>query len=353
VELKEQIYRREGQQWRPLSEAAGSQCRGYSLGLQRAVVDFAADVSFEQAGAKLREHYGIEVPVSTIRALTQRHAEAMREQQVVLERLPRGGVKQLIGELDGTMVPTVSIAAKEDGEEAGDGRKRRQVQWNEARLGLVREPDKVRARYGVTMGGPAEAGALLVDSVIRGGGGRATKIHGVGDGAPWIAKQFEQRLGSQASYLIDFYHVSEYLAAAAEVVAGADKQAWLREQQARLKTNQVEAVLRALRKYQMSHPERRPRPAGEEAEPPDPVQACRQYLENRRGYLDYAGALAAGLPLGSGEVESAHRSVIQARLKIPGAWWKVATAENMLALRALRANQEWESYWHEARQSAA
>lgn len=40
---------------------------------------------------------------------------------------------------------------------------------------------------------------------------------------------------------------------------------------------------------------------------------------------------------GMGEVESGHRSVIQARLKLSGAWWKEETAESMLALRTLRA----------------
>ena len=52
--------------------------------------------------------------------------------------------------------------------------------------------------------------------------------------------------------------------------------------------------------------------------------------------------LAAQLPIGSGEIESAHRYVIQERLKLPGAWWQKTTAQQMLALRTCRANQEWE-----------
>ncbi len=38
-------------------------------------------------------------------------------------------------------------------------------------------------------------------------------------------------------------------------------------------------------------------------------------------------------PVGSGEIESAHRYVAQQRLKRPGAWWRVEHAEYMLALR--------------------
>jgi len=56
------------------------------------------------------------------------------------------------------------------------------------------------------------------------------------------------------------------------------------------------------------------------------------------------------LPIGSGEIESRHRHVIQARLKRAGAWWKEENAEKMLALRVARANCEWESYRQVQRQ---
>ena len=52
-----------------------------------------------------------------------------------------------------------------------------------------------------------------------------------------------------------------------------------------------------------------------------------------------------GLPLGSGAVEGGHRHVIQARLKLPGAWWKEETLNPILALRTLRANAQWEAFW--------
>jgi len=37
--------------------------------------------------------------------------------------------------------------------------------------------------------------------------------------------------------------------------------------------------------------------------------------------------------------------VIQARFKLTGAWWDKDIADNMLALRTLRANNQWEKYW--------
>jgi hypothetical protein len=57
--------------------------------------------------------------------------------------------------------------------------------------------------------------------------------------------------------------------------------------------------------------------------------------------------------MGSAEVESGHRYGIQDRLKIAGAWWKQDHAEKMLALRVVRANNEWEAYWQNPRKKAA
>jgi hypothetical protein len=76
-----------------------------------------------------------------------------------------------------------------------------------------------------------------------------------------------------------------------------------------------------------------------------PVRACHRYLSNRPGQLDYKGAIEKGLLIGSGEIESAHRYVIQQRLKLSGAWWKAANVQPMLALRVVRANDGWETYW--------
>ena len=53
------------------------------------------------------------------------------------------------------------------------------------------------------------------------------------------------------------------------------------------------------------------------------------------------------LPIGSGEVESAHRHILQKRLKIPGAWWRLERAEEMAQIRALRANQRWNEFWEQ------
>ena len=76
-------------------------------------------------------------------------------------------------------------------------------------------------------------------------------------------------------------------------------------------------------------------------------------MRNRLDQVDYQGAIEKGLPIGSGEIESAHRYVVQARLKRPGAWWSPNNIDYMLALRLCRINQRWENYWQDVRQKVA
>ena len=61
--------------------------------------------------------------------------------------------------------------------------------------------------------------------------------------------------------------------------------------------------------------------------------------------VDYGAYHERGWPLGSGEVESAHRYVPQERLKIAGACWNPDNVNPMLALRVVRANEWWDEFW--------
>jgi len=329
---------------RPFCRAAGVQCRSYSQPLQRRMTDFGADAAFGQVPAKLKEHYGIEVPVSAVRSITEaqaRHIHAQEQGQGQTTQLARG-VAWVIAETDGSMIPLVDTAAPEA--EGSDRRKTRQVRWKEARLSLAHAQGSVTPIFAATLGGPDAVGDQLLDCAIRAGLGQTSRVHSVGDGAPWIADQVQRVFGQQGTYLVDFYHLSEYLAAAAAQCAPEAPAQWLAQQQTQLKQSNVVAVHAALLPYL--------EPA-EVAEKAAPVRGCVRYLTNRPGQFDYHRALAADLPIGSGEIESAHRYVIQQRLKLAGAWWKEATAADMLALRTLRANGEWTQYWATLEQPAA
>lgn len=320
------------------------QCRAYSTPLQRRVTDFGADVPFGKIPGKLREHYGIDVPITSACRITEKHGERTAALQERLHEIPEtDGAECVVAEMDGSMIPIVVTGQSSQSGACHDRRKDRRLEWKEARLTLAHPQGCVSPIYGVTLGSPDEAGDVLLDCTIRAGLGANTHVHGVGDGAPWIAGQVSRVLGLQGDYLIDFYHLCEYLAAAASVCAPTAKGEWLEEQKTNMKENQVTQVLEALEKHM------EPESAGKEA----PVRKCYHYMKNRQDHFDYKGALEADLPIGSGEVESGHRYVIQDRLKRPGAWWKRENANSVIALRVLRANNGWDAYWDSQFQHAA
>lgn len=342
--MVEQLFWQEGHVTRPFCRSAGVSCRGYSQPLQRRLTDFGADMAFGQVPAKLQEHYGIEVPISAVRTITKAQARSIHAQEPFQPPLPAQGVAWVIAETDGSMIPIVDTAPPQPGAAGGDRRKTRHVRWQEARLSLAHAHGSVTPRFAATLGEPDVVGKQLRDCALRVGFGLTSRVHSVGDGAPWIADQVHQVFGQQGTYLVDFYHLSEYLAAAAPRCAPETPAQWLAQQQTQLKQGAVAGVQAALAPYL------------EALEVPDkaaPVRCCSRYLTNRPGQFDYQQALAAGLPIGSGEIESAHRYVIQQRLKLAGAWWTEDTAADMLALRTLRANGEWNQYWAPLEQLAA
>ncbi len=227
------------------------------------------------------------------------------------------------------MVPVVETGT------GADKRKGKQLLWREARLALARPSNQTQAVYGATLGTAQTASWLWREVSLKAGLSEKTRVHGLGDGAPWIVDKFRDNFGSQGSYLLDFYHVSQYLAQAATRITRSHKQReWVRRQQGRLLNNQSNKILRSL------HPHLEP--AGT---PEAPVSDAHRYLTQRQDCLDYVAARNSGLPIGSGEVESGHRHVIQKRLKVAGAWWNQTNAQAMLNLRTARANYQWSQYW--------
>ncbi|KAF3886837.1 MULTISPECIES: hypothetical protein [Nostocales] len=75
------------------------------------------------------------------------------------------------------------------------------------------------------------------------------------------------------------------------------------------------------------------------------VSNLSKYLFRFQDAVHYNKYRSMGLPIGSGEVESAHRYIPQKRLKIPGATWHPNTINPMLALRVIRANHWWADFW--------
>ena len=321
---------------RPFAVGARVNPRGCSRPLQRAITDFAADDPFAKVASKLREHYGFEIGESTIQRIALGHAQAIFESDRPSAEFPKepGRYKQIVAQTDGGMIPIMEPDAEQK-----DKRKGKKLAWREAKISLAHAKGSRTPVYaGGIEGGVDMAGRKLLACAVRAGFGADSRVHAVGDGAPWIVGQIEERFGDQGEYLIDFYHVCEYLSAAAKTIApdAAAGKAWMEAQKDALKTGRLDAVLQALAPH---------REAPEVSDDQAPVRACHRYLGARKDQLKYREALAEGLPIGSGEIESAHRYVAHKRLKLPGAWWRVQHAEYMLALRINRLNGDWQAYW--------
>ena len=304
--------------------------------LQRVVTDFAADVPYARAVIKVKEHYSIDLSASSIRQTTMTHAQALHENED-LTRLPSDcqDMKTIIAEMDGCMVPVVEI-----NEDNNDKRKGKRLLWKELKLCLAHSVGSNDPFFGGTFsGGVDKAGEQLSHCAKLAGFGENTQLHAVGDGAKWIADQVEEQFGANGSYLIDFFHLCDYLSAAApgnEEVEGS----WYKEQKSLLKTGQAEQVFDALK-------------TRIEPDEDGPVYQCYRYMTNRKEQLFYKETLKNKLPIGSGEIESAHRYVVQHRFKLAGAWWKSDSIDYMLSLQLNRANCYWEDYWDNLEKIAA
>jgi len=320
---------------RPFSECCEVRCREYSLPLQRRITDFGADVPFGKVSEKIREHYGITISYSSARNITEKHAEGVKAGETPDVVIPgKEGAEYIIAETDGSMIPIADTDGKKS-----DRRKNRKYRWKEARLSLSHPKGSVTSVFGCTLGSPDEAGEQMLSCAIRSGMGQKTEVHCVGDGAPRIAYQIDRVFGEHGNFLIDFYHLCEYLSDAAVVCSPRDPSAFLSWQKELVKEGRITETVRQMMPYT------EPASVNDDKAP---VRRCIRYIMNRPGQSDYKEAVENGLPVGSGEIGSAHRYIIQKRLKIAGAWWDENNAKNMLSLRVLRANGDWEGYWKKA-----
>lgn len=332
--MRDRVWRNAHQSYlRPLPARLGVSCGGRSRRLDRVLSDFGCEQSFARAAGSVFEHYGFAVGASAVRTATLQHARRARaglEQEYAqpFRQLPAVGSEHVIAQADGTMICTV---------QPGHRKGTRPREWKEMRLVAAQARGSVTTLYGATFGSVAETGRRWGHCTRRAGWGLNSRIHAGGDGAEWIRLQSREVFGDQGHYLCDFFHVSEYLAAAAPGCRPAQPQQWRHTQQARLKRGDLSRVLAALEE----HLEAEGTP-----EPEAPVRNAHRYLDHRRDCLDYPQALALGLPIGSGLIESGHRHVLQARLKKAGAAWLPDHADQIAHLRVLRANNQWLSLWN-------
>ena len=198
-------------------------------------------------------------------------------------------------------------------------------------------------RYGAMPGGDVIGlrDRLVADVATFVSKRREMKLQLLCDGAPemWNLLEegfIEERFGGGIHRLVDFYHLTEKLGAAARIIES--------EPAARLKQwkmlllNRSGAAKEILGELIASGMDEGP---GEG----HPVHAAITYLQSHHENADrmnYARARRCGLPLGSGNVEATCKSLFEMRLKRCGARWKDETGQHIVQLRALALSDRWE-----------
>jgi hypothetical protein len=289
-------------------------------------VRVGTDRAFAPAADLLRHFTGVPMHPSTVRRLTVAAGATMRQLELACTEAAWADGAHADADAD----PDVPVQLSVDGSMValvGEG-------WREVKLAAIGERAAgalTALTYTATLGDAEAFGHEALGELGRRGIPHATDVVTVNDGAEGI-QGFVDLHGPQAHRVLDVAHAAGYLASTAVEVYGEGTdaaRAWFATQRHALRHGNPDAVLTALRAL----------PAGEARD------RAVGYLSARRSQIAYRDFVTRGWPIGSGCVESAHKGVVQARLKGRGMRWSRPVAEGMLALRMVDANDRWEETW--------
>jgi len=150
----------------------------------------------------------------------------------------------------------------------------------------------------------------------------------ISDGAPWLRSLMESTY-PKATLILDFYHAMSHLGVVSQGAFPTTRQAssWLEANRKRLLNSELDAVLAQIKSLPVEESIR---------------QSVCAYLEANRDRMDYKSYRERGLSIGSGAIESAHRTVVHKRLKRSGQRWSIGGAQRVLNLRVCWMSNRWE-----------
>ena len=140
--------------------------------------------------------------------------------------------------------------------------------------------------------------------------------------------------------LIDFYHTTEHLSKAGEALFGKSSDmgtAWYNKYRKKLLEDNdgAESVLRSMIYYSQNLPKSRR----------DALEVERTFFMRNKDRMIYADFLARGLPIGSGPVEAACKSIVKTRLCRSGMRWSRQGGQRILHLRCFVKSNRWDVFW--------
>ncbi len=145
-------------------------------------------------------------------------------------------------------------------------------------------------------------------------------------------------------HVLDFYHVSEYVADAAEALypgkkATQERHAWFKQKLHDLKHD--EGAAQSLRREL-----ERATPGNNRTASMEKLMKARTYFKNHWHQMIYPEARKRNLPIGSGVTEAACKSLVKQRMCRSGMRWKEQGASMLLTLRALVCSSgQWDAFW--------
>lgn len=153
-----------------------------------------------------------------------------------------------------------------------------------------------------------------------------------------VAQQLKSTERIEAKVL-DFIHVTEYLWKAANVHFGEKstlRESWVKLQCKLILESQTETVIKTIEHILNEH-------KGNSGKVRD-LESVIKYLGNHKHMMDYATYLKKGFPISTGAVESACGHFVQNRMERNGMHWTLNGAQNILDLRAVSKNNDWEEF---------
>jgi hypothetical protein len=150
----------------------------------------------------------------------------------------------------------------------------------------------------------------------------------ISDGALWLRQMMEKSY-PQATLILDLYHALSYIGQAGSEAYGTTQKGvdWLENQRMSLLESHLDDVLSAIRGLHIN---------------PILRESVCAYLASNRDRMDYKTYRQGGLLIGSGAIESAHRTVMQRRLKRSGQRWSLRGAQQVLNLRVCQMSDRWD-----------
>lgn len=284
--------------------------------LEKRILDFGVNSSFEEAAQRWAIHYPTPISSNLVRRVVDRvgrRAETARTPlalQQACQPTPETPPRSLVVAADGSMLLT------------------REEAWKEAKVAVVARGDSVLdARYAAVLGGQDEFRAALRAALDAESADDVMHIVWLGDGAPENWK-LAADLCPFAVQVLDFMHAVQNGLAAGKALLG-EGDPGLPDWEARLRqllgTASPTAVLHELMDC-LDHV------TDEQLEFLDKLVGYYRANHHRMRYSEFR---EQGLPIGSGLVESAHRHVLQVRMKQAGQRWSILRGRRMVQLRAL------------------